>query len=59
MRVSPWMPGLFSRTSPTPRPGGRTRGRRTGSTTLRAEGNLLTEYYATSHDSLGNYISLV
>jgi phospholipase C len=28
-------------------------------TTLRAEGNLLTEYYATSHDSLGNYISMV
>ncbi len=28
-------------------------------TTLRAKGNLLSEYYATSHDSLGNYISLV
>ncbi len=28
-------------------------------TTLRAKGNLLTNYYATSHDSLGNYISLV
>jgi hypothetical protein len=28
-------------------------------TTLRQEGNLLTEYYATSHDSLGNYISMV
>jgi hypothetical protein len=28
-------------------------------TTLRAEGNLLSQYYATSHDSLGNYISMV
>jgi len=28
-------------------------------TTLRAQGNLLTQYYATSHDSLGNYISMV
>jgi phosphatidylinositol-3-phosphatase len=28
-------------------------------TTLRAEGNLLSNYYATSHDSLGNYISMV
>ena len=28
-------------------------------TTLRQEGNLLTEYYATSHDSLGNYIAMV
>ena len=28
-------------------------------TTLRAKGNLLSEYYATSHDSLGNYISMV
>jgi len=28
-------------------------------TTLRAQGNLLTQYYATSHVSLGNYISLV
>jgi phospholipase C len=28
-------------------------------TTLRDMGNLLTEYYATSHDSLGNYISMV
>jgi phosphatidylinositol-3-phosphatase len=28
-------------------------------TTLRAEGNLLSQYYATSHDSLGNYIAMV
>jgi len=28
-------------------------------TTLRGKGNLLTEYYGTSHDSLGNYISMV
>jgi hypothetical protein len=28
-------------------------------TTLRAEGNLLTQYYATSHDSLGNYVAMV
>jgi len=28
-------------------------------TTLRARGNLLSEYYATSHDSLGNYVSMV
>jgi phospholipase C len=28
-------------------------------TTLRAEGNLLSQYYATSHDSLGNYISMI
>jgi hypothetical protein len=28
-------------------------------TTLRSQGNLLSEYYATSHDSLGNYVSLV
>ncbi|HEY7947963.1 MAG TPA: alkaline phosphatase family protein [Acidimicrobiales bacterium] len=28
-------------------------------TTLRAEGNLLTQYFATSHVSLGNYISMV
>jgi len=28
-------------------------------TTLRAKGNLLTQYYATSHDSLGNYIAMV
>lgn len=28
-------------------------------TTLRAEGNLLSGYYATSHDSLGNYIAMV
>jgi hypothetical protein len=28
-------------------------------TTLRAQGNLLTQYYGTSHDSLGNYISMV
>ena len=28
-------------------------------TTLRNQGNLLTQYFATSHDSLGNYISMV
>jgi len=28
-------------------------------TTLRAQGNLLSQYYATSHDSLGNYVSMV
>ncbi len=28
-------------------------------TTLRAEGNLLSQYYATSHDSLGNYVAMV
>jgi len=27
--------------------------------TLRGQGNLLTQYYGTSHDSLGNYISMV
>ena len=27
--------------------------------TLRAEGNLLSDYYATSHDSLGNYVAMV
>ncbi len=28
-------------------------------TTLRGKGNLLSEYYATSHNSLGNYISMI
>jgi hypothetical protein len=28
-------------------------------TTLRAQGNLLTQYFATSHNSLGNYVSMI